>query len=73
MSEENKKIPGSAAPVSRPEDVCGREPGGVPLAPAIQGKLGSKLREQYGVLLSEPLPNKFTDLLDQLARSEEKS
>lgn len=73
MSEENKKIPGGTSQAFRPDDACERDLGGAPLAPAIQGKLGSKLREQYGVLLSEPLPNKFSDLLDQLARSEEKS
>ncbi len=73
MSEENKKIPGGATQGQQPDDAGRSELGGVPLAPAIQGKLGSKLREQYGVMLSEPLPVKFSDLLDQLARSEEKS
>ena len=42
--------------------------GGLP--PEAQGLIGHQLREEYRRLLTEPLPDKFTKLLEELARSE---
>lgn len=36
----------------------------------IQTHLGSKLREFYGTILAEPVPDRLTSLLDQLERQE---
>lgn len=38
-----------------------------------QGLIGHQLRQEYKRLLAEPLPDKFTKLLDDLAKSEPKS
>jgi hypothetical protein len=43
--------------------------GGLP--PEAQGLIGHQLREEYRRLLTEPLPDKFTKLLEELARSED--
>ena len=43
------------------------------LPPEIQGEIGRQLRQVYGKLLAEPLPDRFSDLLAQLSRTEEKS
>ncbi len=37
-----------------------------------QGLIGHQLRQEYKRLLSEPLPDKFTKLLADLAKSERK-
>jgi hypothetical protein len=42
--------------------------GGLP--PEAQGLIGHQLREEYRRVLTEPLPDKFAKLLDELARSE---
>ena len=42
--------------------------GGLP--PEAQGLIGHQLREEYRRVLTEPLPDKFTKLLEELARSE---
>jgi hypothetical protein len=44
----------------------------VVLPTEAQGLIGHQLRQEYRRLLSEPLPDKFTKLLDDLARSEHK-
>ena len=36
----------------------------------IQTHLGDKLREFYGSILAEPVPDRLTSLLDQLERQE---
>ena len=38
----------------------------------IQEQLGKQLRQVYGKLLSEPLPDKFSKLLDALSKTESK-
>lgn len=38
-----------------------------------RGLIGHKLREAYRRVLAEPLPDKFTKLLEELARSESQS
>jgi hypothetical protein len=43
------------------------------LPPEAQGLIGHQLRQEYRKLLSEPLPDKFTKLLDELAKSEPKA
>jgi hypothetical protein len=42
------------------------------LSPEAQGLIGHQLRQEYKRLLSEPLPDKFTKLLQDLAKSEPK-
>lgn len=37
---------------------------------AIQGALGRKLRETWDEVVKERVPEKFTDLLEQLKKSE---
>lgn len=44
----------------------------VVLPTEARGLIGHQLRQEYRRLLSEPLPDKFTKLLDDLARSEQK-
>ena len=38
----------------------------------IQGAIGKQLRQVYGQMLSEPLPDKFSDLLNALGQSGKK-
>jgi hypothetical protein len=38
----------------------------------VDGQIGSQLRQVYGQLLSEPLPDKFSQLLQKLANPEQK-
>ena len=38
------------------------------LSPEIQGVLGRELRRSYMSLVDEPLPDRFSKLLDQLAK-----
>lgn len=38
-----------------------------------QGLIGHQLRQEYKRLLSEPLPDKFSKLLEDLAKSERKA
>ena len=45
--------------------------GGLP--PMVQDDIGRRLRGLYGKLAAEPLPDRFTKLLDQLAKSEKGS
>ncbi|MCM5558811.1 NepR family anti-sigma factor [Pleomorphomonas sp. JP5] len=42
------------------------------LEPPIQAHLGDQLKKLYGSILSEPIPEKLTMLLDQLEKSERK-
>lgn len=42
------------------------------LTPAIQGHLGRQLRAAYGRLVNEPIPDKLTQLLDELAKKQVK-
>jgi hypothetical protein len=45
--------------------------GGLPSE--AHGLIGHQLREEYRRVLAEPLPDKFTKLLEELARSEGQS
>ncbi|MEL6750447.1 MAG: NepR family anti-sigma factor [Pseudomonadota bacterium] len=36
----------------------------------IQERLGAKLKDAYGEVLNEPVPDRFVDLLNQLAERE---
>lgn len=42
------------------------------LEPPIQAHLGDQLKKLYGSILSEPIPEKLTLLLDQLEEAERK-
>jgi hypothetical protein len=44
--------------------------GRVALPREAQGRIGRHLRQAYGALLSEPLPDRFSKLLEELAKSE---
>lgn len=48
-----------------PEDMSDTEP----LPVELQIALGAKLRDVYGRLVQEPLPDRFTKLLEQLSKS----
>ena len=37
------------------------------------GRIGQQLRRIYGDMLAEPLPDKFSQLLDELSKSERKN
>ena len=43
---------------------------GVVLPPEAQGQIGKQLRKLYGDMLSEPMPDKFAELLARLSKSE---
>lgn len=45
----------------------GDMPSGLPQE--LQGAIGRQLKQVYGQMLSEPLPDKFTQLLDTLSKS----
>lgn len=53
--------------MSDPENTTKRPVG---IADPIQTHLGDKLREFYGSILAEPVPDRLTSLLDQLERQE---
>jgi hypothetical protein len=38
----------------------------------LQGQIGQRLREAYNELISEPVPDRFIQLLQQLKQSEDK-
>lgn len=46
---------------------------GVVLPPEAQGQIGKQLRQVYGEMLSEPMPDKFAELLARLSKSESSS
>lgn len=39
------------------------------LEPRVQAHLGEQLRQFYGSILAEPVPDRFKSLLDQLERA----
>lgn len=41
-----------------------------PLPPELQGQIGQRLREAYSELISEPVPDRFVDLLNKLKSKE---
>ena len=42
----------------------------VPLSKELQSHIGSKLRAVYGQLVQEPVPERFSELLKQLSRTD---
>ena len=42
----------------------------IPLPPEAHGRIAAQLREVYGQMLAEPMPDKFAQLLDKLAQSD---
>lgn len=42
-----------------------------PLPIELQGQIGQRLREAYNELISEPVPDRFVQLLQQLKKREE--
>ncbi len=49
------------------------DPNAPMLSPEVQRALGTRIRAAYGELVREPLPDKFKELLEQLAKSEKPS
>lgn len=41
-----------------------------PLPVELQGQIGQRLREAYNELISEPVPDRFVELLEQLKQKE---
>lgn len=62
MRQEARVV--TLTPESAPE-------GGLPAE--ARGLIGHQLREEYRRVLAEPLPDKFTKLLEELARTEGQS
>jgi hypothetical protein len=52
---------------------CGVETVERPLLSEFEGTLGQQLRRYYDVRLAEPMPEKLTRLLDELAKSSNQS
>jgi hypothetical protein len=53
----------------RPQEARLRQ-SGTALPKDVQSHLGRKLRAVYGEMMQEPVPDKFLNLLDQLAKAE---
>ena len=62
-SEDGRRVDGQAS----------RRLGKTALSKDIQSHIGKKLRTVYGQLVQEPVPDKFADLLNRLADSEQPS
>ncbi|MGD9802248.1 MAG: NepR family anti-sigma factor [Hyphomicrobiaceae bacterium] len=63
--KDDKAVESEAANKATPN-----EDGHVLLPREAQGRIGQHLRRVYGEILSEPLPDKFAQLLDNLAKTE---
>lgn len=72
MSNDAKQrlVNNSRSPTSRKRD---QETAEAPLLSEFEGKIGRHLRLYYNVRLAEPLPEKFTRLLNELAKSNSQS
>ena len=46
--------------------------GGAALSPAVQKHIGNLLKVSYQELLTDPVPDRFANLLDQLEQAEKK-
>jgi hypothetical protein len=44
-----------------------------PLPTELQGQIGQRLREAYNELISEPVPDRFVQLLQQLKQREDQA
>ena len=51
----------------------GLTPSQTQLPAELQGQIGQRLREAYNELISEPVPDRFINLLQQLKDREDKS
>lgn len=76
--EDGETLPktGETMECSKAEDECSEQDAhdeGTPLPPEALGRIGKQLREVYGLLVDEPLPEKFITLLDNLAKAEPKT
>lgn len=78
MSDQKPPRDGdSPAPDSQPSErragADGEHRPSPPLPPEARDVIGEKLRGLYGSLVAEPLPDRFTRLLDELAAKESKA
>jgi hypothetical protein len=62
--KDQKDVEAGAAKAGAGQD------GHVMLPREAQGRIGQHLRRVYGEILSEPLPDKFSQLLDSLGKTE---
>ena len=76
MTNDDKRDTEEQEPEMQPEpkqqgvaSASGKEQG-VVLPPEAQGRIGKELRKVYGDMLSEPMPDKFAELLQRLSKSE---
>jgi hypothetical protein len=53
-----------------PKDESNMSANAAPLPAELQGQIGKKLREAYSELVSEPVPDRFLVLLQQLKTKE---
>jgi len=67
----DQELSGAGASDRSPED-RGRQnrPAGPALSPDLQAHIGNRLRALYDGVLSEPVPDRFLDLLDKLEQAE---
>ena len=69
LSDEDMRFEAKTTEVSAPAP--SEADGALPAE--AQGLIGHQLRQEYKRLLSEPLPDKFSKLLNDLAKSEPKA
>jgi hypothetical protein len=69
QSEDEMRLEANSTAMSTPPP----NDADVVLPAEAQGLIGHQLRQEYKRLLSEPLPDKFGKLLDDLAKSERKA
>lgn len=71
--EPNSNHGGEKTKMQTSNDSAASEPMPVPaVGEDIQKHLGRKLKASYDVLVRQPVPNKFRQLLEELARMEKK-
>lgn len=58
---------------SKPMNVQEAKTDAPPLTEQAQGRIGRELRNAYREMLNEPLPDKFSKLIEDLAKSEKGS
>lgn len=67
-TDVSKSASGLAAPAQ--DIVPGGEVGEGEVPTALQEAIGSQLKKVYGQMLSDPLPDKFVELLSALSKGE---
>jgi Anti-sigma factor NepR len=63
MADEKKQVNATPNSASSSHEVHA-------LSPIVQEEIGRRLRAVYGKIAAEPLPEKFSKLLEELAKSD---